>query len=126
VNRRRERRFAEAADLAEVVERAAGGRRGRIHPATRTFQALRIFVNDELAALEAALPQAVAISAAGGRIFVIAYHSLEDRIVKRFFRASADAGELRLVTAKPQRPSPAEVGDNPRSRSARLRIAEKI
>jgi 16S rRNA (cytosine1402-N4)-methyltransferase len=126
VNRRARDLFADAADLAEVVTRAAGGRRGRLHPATRTFQALRIFVNDELGALEAALPEAVAISAPGARLFVIAYHSLEDRIVKRFFRASAAAGELRLVTPKPQRPSAAEVRGNPRSRSARLRIAEKV
>lgn len=126
VGRRLERPFTDAADLAEVVARAAGGRRGRIHPATRTFQALRIFVNDELGALQAALPEAVGISASGARVFVIAYHSLEDRIVKRFFRASADAGELRLVTPKPQRPSAAEVRGNPRSRSARLRIAEKV
>ncbi len=118
--------FSDAADLAEVVTRAAGGRRGRLHPATRTFQALRIFVNDELGALETALPEAVAISAPGARLFVIAYHSLEDRIVKKFFRASAAAGELRLVTPKPQRPSAAEVRGNPRSRSARLRIAEKV
>ena len=126
VGRRKQRRFADAADLAGAVARAMGGRRGRIHPATRTFQALRIFVNDELGALEAALPEAVGISEPGARVFVIAYHSLEDRIVKRFFRAQAAAGELRLVTPKPQRPSAAEVRRNPRSRSARLRIAEKV
>jgi 16S rRNA (cytosine1402-N4)-methyltransferase len=126
VNRRARGLFADAADLAEVVTRAAGGRRGRLHPATRTFQALRIFVNDELGALETALPEAVAISEPGARLFVISYHSLEDRIVKRFFRASAAAGELRLVTPKPQRPSAAEVRGNRRSRSARLRIAEKV
>lgn len=126
VNRRARDLFADAADLAEAVTRAAGGRRSRLHPATRTFQALRIFVNDELSALETALPEAVAISASGARLFVIAYHSLEDRIVKKFFRASAAAGELRLVTPKPQRPSAAEVRGNRRSRSARLRIAEKV
>lgn len=125
-NRRARDLFSDAADLAEVVTRAVGGRRGRLHPATRTFQALRIFVNDELAALEAALPEAVAIIMPGARLFVIAYHSLEDRIVKKFFRAAAAAGELRLVTPKPQRPSAAEVRGNPRSRSARLRIAEKV
>ncbi len=126
VNRRGRDLFADVAELAEVVTRAAGGRRGRLHPATRTFQALRIFVNDELGALETALPEAVAISTPGARLFVIAYHSLEDRIVKKFFRASAAAGELRLVTPKPQRPSAAEVRGNRRSRSARLRIAEKV
>ncbi len=126
VRRREHDLFVDAADLADVVARAAGGRRGRRHPATRTFQALRIFVNDELGALEAALPEASAIVAAGARLFVIAYHSLEDRIVKRFFRAGAAAGELRLVYNKPQRPSAEEVRENPRSRSARLRIAEKV
>ena len=125
-NRRARDLFSDAADLAEVVTRAAGGRRGRLHPATRTFQAVRIFVNDELGALETALPEAVAIIMPGARLFVISYHSLEDRIVKRFFRAAAAAGELRLVTPKPQRPSAAEVRGNPRSRSARLRIAEKV
>lgn len=126
VGRRKERLFADAADLADVVARAAGGRRGRLHPATRTFQALRIFVNDELAALEAALPDAVGIVAPGGRLFVISYHSLEDRVVKKFFRASAGENELKLLTPKPNRPGPDEVRANPRSRSARLRIAEKI
>jgi 16S rRNA (cytosine1402-N4)-methyltransferase len=99
VNRRARGLFADAADLAEVVARAAGGRRGRLHPATRTFQALRIFVNDELGALETALPEAVAISMPGARLFVIAYHSLEDRIVKGFFRASAAAGEFQTAAA---------------------------
>jgi 16S rRNA (cytosine1402-N4)-methyltransferase len=125
--RRRERRlFTEAADLAEVVARAAGGRRRGFHPATRAFQALRVYVNDELASLKGALPQAVDISAPGGRVFVISFHSLEDRAVKNYFRASASTGQLRLVTPKPARPTAAEVRRNPRSRSARLRIAEKI
>jgi 16S rRNA (cytosine1402-N4)-methyltransferase len=125
VARRKERPFNDAADLGEVVARAAGGRRGRLHPATRTFQALRIYVNDELGALALALPQAFALLARGGRLFVIAYHSLEDRLVKRFFRAAAERGELKILTAKPARPSAAEVRANPRSRSARLRAAEK-
>lgn len=126
VGRRKERLFADAADLADVVARALGGRRGRLHPATRTFQALRIFVNDELAALEAALPDAVGIMAPGGRLLVISYHSLEDRVVKKFFRASAAEGVLKVLTPKPRRPGTGEVRANPRSRSARLRVAEKI
>jgi 16S rRNA (cytosine1402-N4)-methyltransferase len=126
VARRKDKPFDDAADLGEVVARAAGGRRGRIHPATRTFQALRIFVNDELAALTAALPEAVKISARGGRVFVISYHSLEDRVVKRFYREAADREELTILTTKPRRPGAAEVRANPRSRSARLRIAEKV
>lgn len=126
VARRKEKPFDDAADLGEVVARAAGGRRGRIHPATRTFQALRIFVNDELAALTQALPEAVKIMARGGKLFVIAYHSLEDRVVKRFFREAGEREELAILTSKPRRPSAAEVRANRRSRSARLRIAEKV
>jgi 16S rRNA (cytosine1402-N4)-methyltransferase len=126
VARRKEKPFDDAADLGEVVARAAGGRRGRIHPATRTFQALRIFVNDELETLTRALPEAVKILARGGRLFVISYHSLEDRVVKRFYREMGDRDELTILTNKPRRPSAAEVRANRRSRSARLRIAEKV
>ena len=129
-------------ELATLVERVAGrGQRRRIHPATRTFQALRIAVNDELAVLEAALPQAVEILAPGGRLAVISFHSLEDRLVKRFLRReSRDCvcppevpacicdlrATLRLVTRKPIRPIADEAAANPRSRSARLRVAERI
>lgn len=126
VARRREKPFDDAADLGDVVARAAGGRRGRIHPATRTFQALRIFVNDELGALAAALPEAVKMLARGGKLFVISYHSLEDRVVKRFAREAGEREELNILTNKPRRPKPAEVRANPRSRSARLRVAEKV
>jgi len=126
VARRADRSFDDAADLAEVVARAVRGRHGRIHPATRTFQALRIFVNDELGALARALPQAADVLASGGRLFVISYHSLEDRIVKRFYREAGERGELRILTRKPLRPGAEEVRANPRSRSARLRIAEKV
>ena len=129
-------------ELAAVVEQAVGGRRGRrIHPATRTFQALRIAVNDELATIERALPQAVEILAPGGRLVVIAFHSLEDRLVKRFMRRESrdcicppetpvcvcgHRATLRAVTRKPLRPSAEEVAANPRARSARLRVAERI
>ena len=129
--------------LAEVVERALGGRHGRTHPATRTFQALRIAVNDELAALEAALPQALELLRGGGRLAVIAFHSLEDRIVKTFFRRqagretvsaprllpllpSAARAAVRLVTTRPVSPGQGEISRNPRSRSARLRVVERI
>jgi len=126
--------------LAQVVARAVG-RRGRIHPATRTFQALRIAVNDELGALEEALPQTLELLEAGGRLAVISFHSLEDRLVKRFFQREArdclcppespvctcgHRAALRIITRKPIRPGPAEVERNPRSRSARLRIAERL
>ncbi len=127
--------------LAQIVERTVG-RRGstRIHPATRTFQALRIAVNDELGRLERALPQALDLLAVGGRLAVISFHSLEDRIVKHWMRAEARdrvqlpghpweetrTPRLRILTKKPIRPTPAEIARNPRSRSARLRIAERI
>jgi len=125
-------------ELAEVVAKAIG-RRGRIHPATKTFQALRIAVNDELGAIEKALPQAVDLLKPGGRLAVITFHSLEDRIVKRFMREMAVecdgdpfcGGEvkrpkLRLVRRKVIKPSEEEVRTNPRSRSAKLRLAERI
>ncbi len=112
-------------ELALIVSRALGGQRGRIHPATRTFQALRIAVNDELASLEAALPQIVELLAAGGRMAIIAFHSLEDRIVKQFMRAEAQAGRLRIITRKPVEASNEEQHANPRSRSAKLRVAER-
>ncbi len=127
-------------ELAAVVEGVVG-RRGRIHPATRTFQALRIAVNDELAALEAALPRTVEVLAPGGRLAVISFHSLEDRLVKRFMRRESrdcicspevpvctcnHKATLGLVTRKPVRPTADEIAANPRSRSARLRVAERM
>jgi 16S rRNA (cytosine1402-N4)-methyltransferase len=113
-------------ELAAIVTRALGGQRGRIHPATRTFQALRIAVNDELASLEAALPQVIDLLAPGGRMAIIAFHSLEDRIVKHTLRAEAQAGRLRIITRKPVEASVEEQRTNPRSRSARLRVAERV
>jgi 16S rRNA (cytosine1402-N4)-methyltransferase len=137
-----------AQQLAEVVERASGSRppmrgrrRGKTHPATRTFQALRIAVNDELGALGSVLPQAVELLHSGGRLVVITFHSLEDRIVKSFFRTESrdcicPPGQpactcghraiLKIVTAKPVGPSAVEVSANPRARSAKLRAAERL
>lgn len=127
-------------ELAEVVERATGRQRERIHPATRTFQALRIAVNEELRALEQALPEAVSALASGGRLAVITFHSLEDRIVKQFFRRESrdcicppeqpictcnHRATLREITRKPILPSSEEIEINPRARSAKLRVAEK-
>ncbi len=111
-----------ADQLAAVIEQALG-RRGRIHPATRTFQALRIAVNRELEVLREVLPQIVATLAPQGRIVIITFHSLEDRIVKNYFRESA---ELQVLTKHPMRASREEIVTNPRSRSAKLRAAEHI
>ncbi|MBN1977960.1 MAG: 16S rRNA (cytosine(1402)-N(4))-methyltransferase RsmH [Anaerolineae bacterium] len=147
---RHARRIAEAivaarplyttAELVDVIEQVTK-KRERIHPATRTFQALRVAVNDELAVLESALPQAVEILSPGGRLAVISFHSLEDRIVKRFFRQESrdcicppeapactcdHRAVLRVISRKPIRPTAAEIADNPRARSSRLRIAERI
>jgi 16S rRNA (cytosine1402-N4)-methyltransferase len=115
-------------ELAEIVEQATGGRRGRIHPATRTFLALRIAVNQELDHLKSALEQAVDLLGLGGRLVVISYHSLEDRIVKQFTHqeASGENARLKLINKKVITPSLAEIHFNPRSRSAKLRAAERI
>jgi 16S rRNA (cytosine1402-N4)-methyltransferase len=126
--------------LAEIVARAVPTREPGKHPATRTFQALRIRVNDELGELERALAQVCNLLAAGGRLAVISFHSLEDRIVKRFMRdeaqgprlpkgvpvmASETRGRLKII-GKPQRPGEAELAENPRARSAVLRVAERL
>lgn len=115
-------------DLVMAVERATPRwyHRRRIHFATRTFQALRIAVNNELENLEKALPQAFDVLDKGGRLAVISFHSLEDRIVKKFMKAKAEEGLLRTLTKKPIRPSIEEVRRNPRSRSAKLRAAVKL
>jgi len=111
-------------DLAGVVARAAGrGGRTAIHPATRTFQALRIAVNDELGALTAGLDAALARTTPGGRVAVISFHSLEDRIVKQTFREDPRA---HAITRKPIVAAPDEVATNPRARSAKLRVAERV
>ena len=97
----------------------------KINPATKTFQAIRIAVNDELGAIKEALPKAFDRLNPGGRMALISFHSLEDRIVKRFFKEKSEAGEGRLINKKPITPSPQEIAENPRSRSAKLRIIEK-
>jgi 16S rRNA (cytosine1402-N4)-methyltransferase len=109
-------------ELARVVAGALGARRGGPHPARRTFQALRIAVNRELEELAVSLPRAADILAPGGRILAITYHSLEDRIVKRFLN---DREDLHVLTKKPLRPSRSEQQRNPRSRAAKLRAAER-
>ncbi len=114
--------------LAWTIEHATGGRRGRIHPATKTFQALRIAVNYELEYLETALKQATNLLGFKGRLVVISYHSLEDRIVKQFMKqeSSEDNPRLRRINKKVISPSDAEIHMNSRSRSAKLRAAERI
>jgi 16S rRNA (cytosine1402-N4)-methyltransferase len=114
--------------LVEVIKRAVPSfyQRRRIHFATRTFQALRIFVNRELENLKVALPQALEILEKEGRLVVISFHSLEDRIVKNFLKEKEKEGEIKILTKKPIRPSKEEIIKNPRSRSAKLRVALKI
>ena len=136
-----ERPIKSTLHLARTIERAIGRRRGRIHPATKTFQALRIVVNHELEHLEAALKQAVDLLGFEGRLVVISYHSLEDRIVKQFIQQEAKdcicplsipvcvcghKARLRLINKRVITPSLSEVQLNPRSRSAKLRAAERI
>jgi 16S rRNA (cytosine1402-N4)-methyltransferase len=142
VRRRETQPFERTADLVETIKAAlpAPRRFGDGHPAKRVFQALRIAVNQELESLERALPAALTMLRPGGRVAVISFHSLEDRIVKRFFAAEARGcvcppdlpvcvcghePRLRLVTKKAVRPAPQEVAGNPRSASARLRVATR-
>jgi len=111
-------------ELVEIIIKAVGGR-GKIHPATRVFQALRIVVNDELNNLRQALPQALSILSKDGRLVVISFHSGEDRIVKNFFKQMAVEGKLAIMTEKPIGPTLEEQKLNPRSRSAKLRAAKR-
>ena len=126
VHQRARRPFSTTADLVHAVEYALGPKRGRTHPATKSFQAIRIAVNDELGSLEVALPMAAELLAEGGRLAVISFHSLEDRRVKRFFRAGGTGtAPLTELTRKPVVPTAEEIERNPRARSAKLRVAER-
>lgn len=115
-------------DLVEVIKKATPlwYHHMRLHPATRTFQALRIAVNDELGSLNAGMEAGFNRLSKGGRMAIISFHSLEDRAVKQFYKAKQDSGQARLVNKKPIVPSKEECDSNPRSRSAKLRILEKI
>ena len=143
VRRRSERPFTRTRDLADVVAATLGprARKYRIHPATRTFQAIRIAVNGEIEGLERFVADAVSVLRKGGRLAVIAFHSLEDRAIKHAMRALAHRctcppalpvcacgreNIVRLVTSRPIRPTDEEVAGNPRARSARLRVVERI
>jgi 16S rRNA (cytosine1402-N4)-methyltransferase len=136
-----ERPIATTTQLAQLVATALGRSGGRIHPATRTFQALRMAVNDELGTLERGLAAALRLLAPGGRLAVIAFHSVEDRVVKQFMRRESrdcicppeqpvctcdHVASLRLVGRKPIQPTSVEIDANRRARSARLRVAEKL
>ena len=139
VRARDERAIDSTRTLAEIVARVVRAREGAIHPATRTFQALRIFVNDELAELARGLAAAERALKPSGRLVVVAFHSLEDRIVKTFLaeRSRATAGSrhrpeivaapptFRVLTRRPETPDQAEIAANPRARSAKLRAAER-
>jgi 16S rRNA (cytosine1402-N4)-methyltransferase len=125
VRKRRIKPIDTCSELSEIVERVYG-RRGRVHPATKTFQALRIEVNKELDELQKGLDASVRILKRGGRLCVISYHSLEDRIVKHFIARSSKEGFLKVITKKPLTPGSEEIRSNPSSRSAKLRAAERI
>ena len=135
------RPIATTVELARLVEQVLGGKRAKIHPATRTFMALRIAVNSELQNLELALKQTLNLLRPGGRLTVISYHSLEDRIVKQFMRYAASSclcppgtvicrcghvPTLKLISRKVIKPTSLGIESNPRSRSAKLRIAERL
>jgi 16S rRNA (cytosine1402-N4)-methyltransferase len=127
VTARQERSLATTADLAAVVARSIPRRLWprHIHPATRTFQAIRIAVNQELVSLGSALEDATRLLTPGGRAVAISFHSLEDRIVKQTWRRLEADGGLRVLTKRPITPGPAELSANPRSRSAKLRAVER-
>lgn len=122
VQERKKKPIRTTRQLATLVERIYGGKRGHLHPATKVFQALRIFVNKELDNIKAFLPATLKILNSGGRLVCISFHSLEDRLVKQFFKQHCIAsGPAELLTPKVVVPSPAEVARNPASRSAKLR-----
>jgi 16S rRNA (cytosine1402-N4)-methyltransferase len=140
VQRRERSEFSSTDEVAELMAGVVGPRRGGIHPATRAFQALRIAVNREIESLELALPQAIEALNPGGRLVVLSYHSLEDRVVKETFRqfekgcvcppsfpvcTCGRVSEVEVLTKKPICPAPSEIRTNPRSRSARMRVCER-
>jgi 16S rRNA (cytosine1402-N4)-methyltransferase len=125
VRYRGKKRVDTCAELEDIVFRAAG-RRGKVHPATKTFQALRIEVNREIRELEEGLASSLKMLKSGGRLCVISYHSLEDRTVKNFIRDNAKKGVLHQLLKKPITPTLEEIRENPSSRSAKLRGAERL
>ena len=128
VSYRQKKKIETTGELVEIINQSVPGmyKRGRIHPATRTFQALRIAVNDELNTLKEGLAKGFDRLEKGGRMAVISFHSLEDRIVKHFNIEKKELGLANIITKKPIEASEEEIQNNPRSRSAKLRIIEKI
>ncbi len=128
VKARKEKPIMTTFQLVEIIKNSTPlwYRRGRIHFATRTFQALRMAVNNELENIKSGIGQAENILTAGGRLALISFHSLEDRIVKNFFREEGKKGKFKILTKKPIRAKLAEITVNPRARSAKLRVAEKL
>jgi 16S rRNA (cytosine1402-N4)-methyltransferase len=128
VERRKKGKIKSTLQLVEIIKEATPGwyQHGGIHFATRTFQALRIAVNEELNNLKKALPQALQILNKGGRLVAISFHSLEDRIIKEFLKEKEESGEMKIITKKPIVPGEEEIKSNPRSRSSKLRIGIKI
>ncbi len=128
VTAREKGKIETSAELAEIVEASVPKkyRHGRIHPATKTFQALRIVVNDEMDALREFITGATTLLSSGGRLAIISFHSTEDRIVKQMMRALEQDGRARRITKRPLTPTDEEIRKNPRARSAKLRLIEKI
>lgn len=127
VEKREEKKIETTTELAQIISDAVPAfyRKSKIHPATKTFQAIRITTNNELERFKKTLPIAFEKLSSGGRIAVISFHSLEDRIAKRFFKEKAKSGQAKLINKRPLTASAEELKDNPRSRSAKLRVIEK-
>ena len=123
---KKQERITRTNQLADIVSQAVPDRHSRIHPATKTFQAIRMLVNQELNKLETVLPQCLDLLVTGGRLCVISFHEGEDRIVKQFFQASEKQQTVQIINKKPIMAQPKELANNSRSRSAKLRIVEKI
>lgn len=128
IEERKREKIKTTFQLVEIIKKAVPVwyQHKKIHFATKTFQALRIAVNDELRNLEKTLPQSLDVLEKGGRLVILSFHSLEDRIVKNYFKEQAKKGLLKILTKKPIRPTRAEIIFNPRSRSSKLRAAEKL
>ena len=127
VQERKEKRIKSTFELNTIIQKAVPAifQHGRLHPATRTFQALRIAVNGELDNLTAFLPQALSVLSGGGRLVILSFHSLEDRIVKNFFKEKEKEGVIKILTKKPVTGSTEEIAQNPRARSTKLRAIIK-